>query len=226
MISCQSPIILLSVLLSVCLSACLSACLSCCLSCCLSACLSVHLSCCLSCCLSRCLPACLSHLTGVHLTSQACISQACISFYRRASYRRVSHRRASHRRASHRRTGGRRTYEVTLLWLPPRPEDSISGLISGPPSEPASSRRGSLDTLESFDIRALISRAPTPKQTSHKRQISEAIPRNERLNGPETAPAAALEQGPEHTQEDTQEEGAAGTGPRKSGRAKKPKQRN
>src|SRR6266516_3913890 len=204
--------------MSTCMSACLScylscflsACLSACLSCCLSACLSVHLSCCLSCCLSRCLPACLSHLTGVHLTSQACISQACISFYRHAS---------------HRRAGGRRTYEVTLLWLPPRPEDSISGLISGPPSEPAPSRRGSLDTLESFDIRALISRAPTPKQTSHKRQISEAIPRNERQNSPETAPAGALEQGPEHTEEDTQEEGAAGTGPRKSGKEKKPKQR-
>ncbi len=123
------------------------------------------------------------------------------------------------------KTGGRRYYEVTLLWLPPRPEDSISGLISGPPSEPASSRRGSSDTLESFDIRALISRAPTPKQTSHKRQISEAIPRNERQNSPETAPAGVLEQGPEHTEEDTQQEGAAGTGPRKSGKAKKPKQR-
>ena len=72
------------------------------------------------------------------------------------------------------KAGGRCTYEVTLLWLPPRPEDSISGLISGLPSEPASSRRGSLDTLESFDLQALISRAPTPKQTSRKRQISEA----------------------------------------------------
>ena len=115
---------------------------------------------------------------------------------------------------------------MTLLWLPPRPEDSTPGQILGLLSQPASSRRGSLDTLESFDLRALISRAPTPKQTSHKRQFSEAIPRNERLSSPETAPAAALEQGPEHTQEDTQEEGAAGTGPRKSGRAKKPKQRN
>jgi len=118
-----------------------------------------------------------------------------------------------------------RTYEVTLLWLPPRPEDPISGLISGLPSEPASSRRGSLYTLESFNPQAPIPQAtpiPTPRPTSHKRQISEAIPRNERLNSPETAPAAALEQGPEHTQE----EGAAGTGPRKSGRARRPKQRN
>ena len=54
------------------------------------------------------------------------------------------------------KAGARRTYEVTLLWLPPRPEDSIPGLISGLPSEPTLSRRGSLDTLESFDPRALI----------------------------------------------------------------------
>jgi hypothetical protein len=114
---------------------------------------------------------------------------------------------------------------VTLLWLPPRPEDSIPGL----PNEPALSRRGPLDTLESFDPQASIPQAtpnPAPKRTSHKRQISEATPRNERLNSLETAPTAALKQGPEHTQEDTQEEGAAGTGPRKSGWVRGPKQRN
>src|SRR5271163_92951 len=80
-----------------------------------------------------------------------------------------------------------RTYELTLQWLPPRPEDPISGLISGLPSEPATYRRGSLETLESFDPRAPIPQAtldPAPKQTSHKRQISEAILRNERLNSP------------------------------------------
>jgi hypothetical protein len=56
-------------------------------------------------------------------------------------------------------------------------------------------------------------RSPTTKIAEFiwvpKRQISEAIPCNERLNSPETAPAAALEQGPERTQE----EGATGTGP-------------
>jgi hypothetical protein len=111
---------------------------------------------------------------------------------------------------------------VTLLWLPPHPEDSIPGLISGPGCEPASSQRGSLDTGESFDFRAPIPQAfpnLAPSQTSHKRQISEAIPRSERLKSPETAPAAALEQGPERTQE----EEAAGTGPRKSGRIRGPK---
>jgi hypothetical protein len=55
------------------------------------------------------------------------------------------------------KAGATRTYEVTLLWLPPPPEDSIPGLVSGLPSEPASSRRGSSDTLESFDPQALIS---------------------------------------------------------------------
>ena len=72
----------------------------------------------------------------------------------------------------HKKAGTRCTYEVTLLWLPPRPEDSISGLISGPLSEPASSQRGSLDTRESFDFRAPIPQAfpnLAPRQTSHKR---------------------------------------------------------
>ena len=60
------------------------------------------------------------------------------------------------------KAGARRTYEVTLLWLPPRPEDSIPALISGPLSEPISSYRGSLDTLESFGT--LIAQAnPVPK---------------------------------------------------------------
>jgi hypothetical protein len=99
------------------------------------------------------------------------------------------------------KAGTRHTYGVTLLWLPPHPEDSIPG---------------------SFDFRAPIPQAfpnLAPRQTSHRPQISEAIPRNERLNSPETAPAAALEQGPERTQE----EGAVGTGPRKSGRTRRPK---
>src|SRR5271168_2385431 len=115
------------------------------------------------------------------------------------------------------KAAARRTYEVTLPWLPNlRPKLSL-------PSEPAASRGGSLESLESFDPQAPIPQStpnPAPKQTSHKRQISEAILRNERLNSPETAPAAALEQGPEHAQEATQEAGAAGTGPHKSGRLK------
>ena len=74
--------------------------------------------------------------------------------------------------------------------------------------------------------------------TAYKRQISEAIPRNERLN----AGRAGLEEG-DHTytgsdggagragqeEEDhthTGGDGGAGTGIRRSGRARKPKQRN
>jgi hypothetical protein len=38
--------------------------------------------------------------------------------------------------------GARRTYEVILLRLPPRLEDSTSGVILGLLSEPALSRRG------------------------------------------------------------------------------------
>ena len=70
------------------------------------------------------------------------------------------------------KAGARCTYEVTLLWLPLRPEDPedpISGLISGLPSEPAASRRGSLETLESFDPRVPIPQAtpnPAPKQAT------------------------------------------------------------
>ena len=55
--------------------------------------------------------------------------------------------------------------------------------------------------------------------TAHKRQISEAIPRNERLNA---GRAGLEEEGHTHTGGD----GGAGTGIRRSGRARKPKQRN
>jgi flagellar biosynthesis/type III secretory pathway protein FliH len=80
---------------------------------------------------------------------------------------------------------------------------------------------------------------PAPVQTTangkvkeaHKRQISQAIPRNERDNGklsrPEAAPASSRStQG--GTQEGTQEGTREGTqeGTRKSVRARKPKMRN
>jgi len=82
------------------------------------------------------------------------------------------------------------------------------GQLGQPPGEPAASRRPN----------------SAPKQTSHKRQISEAIPRNECLNSPKIAPCGGAEQGPEHAQEAIQEARAAGTGLRK--RARRPKQRN
>src|SRR5271156_5317887 len=82
------------------------------------------------------------------------------------------------------KAGARCTYEVTLLWLPPRPEDPISGLISGLPSEPAASRRGSLETLESSDPRAPIPQA-TPNSAPKKKK-----PQATNLRGypPERAP--------------------------------------
>jgi hypothetical protein len=66
---------------------------------------------------------------------------------------------------------------------------------------------------------------------THKRQISQAIPRNERDNGelsrPEAAPAS-LRSTEGGTQEGTQEGTQGGTqvGTRKSVRARKPKTRN
>jgi hypothetical protein len=66
-------------------------------------------------------------------------------------------------------TAAWRAYEVTLLWLPPRPEDPISDIISGLPSEPATAHRGSLETLESFDPRAPIPQAnPAQANIEHR----------------------------------------------------------
>src|SRR5271156_3455360 len=46
---------------------------------------------------------------------------------------------------THQKAGARRTYKVTLLWLPPRPEDSILDLVSGLPSERLVGGLGSFD---------------------------------------------------------------------------------
>jgi hypothetical protein len=67
------------------------------------------------------------------------------------------------------------------------------------------------------------------EKVAHKRQISEAIPRNERDNGglsrPQAAPARTQESTQEGTQAAGQEAGQEGIqeGARKSGRAHKPK---
>ena len=72
-----------------------------------------------------------------------------------------------------------------------------------------------------------------PAAGTHKRQISEAVARDERPNGPETTPAAPPQQEASWGSQDAQ--GAdigAGTGAgaanntRKSSRARKPKRRN
>jgi hypothetical protein len=82
------------------------------------------------------------------------------------------------------KAGVRRTYEVTLLWLPPRPRDSILGLISGLTSEPASSRRGVLRYLG-------VVRSPGANHLSHPQsgtQINKPEAINLRGYPPERAP--------------------------------------
>ena len=72
----------------------------------------------------------------------------------------------------------------------------------------------------------------TPAAGTHKRQISEAMSREERSNGPETIPAAPQQQASGGTQETQRADRGAGTGEgavndtRKSGRARKPKRYN
>ena len=79
--------------------------------------------------------------------------------------------------------------------------------------------------------------APTAATTTttagtHKRQISEAISREERSNGPETIPAAPQQQASGSAQETQRADRGAGIGAgavndtRKSGRARKPKRYN
>jgi len=61
---------------------------------------------------------------------------------------------------------------------------------------------------------------------THKRQISEAIPRDERPNAPNDAPNEAPASAPQQAQQAAQDALEESTGTRKSGRAPKPKKRN
>jgi hypothetical protein len=72
-----------------------------------------------------------------------------------------------------------------------------------------------------------------PAAGTHKRQISEAVPRDERPNGPETTPTAPLQQEAQGGSQEAQ--GAdigtsiaagAGNNTRKSSRARKPRRRD
>ena len=90
------------------------------------------------------------------------------------------------------------------------------------------------DLVSVSELFARVDPAPTTATATtisaagtHKRQISEAIPQDERPNKPETIPAAPPQQqasaaggGGQETDE------GAGTGARKSGRARNPKRRN
>src|SRR5271163_912274 len=98
------------------------------------------------------------------------------------------------------------------------------------------------DLVAVSELFARVDPAPTavtataiPAASTHKRQISEAVPRDERLNRPETTSAAPPQQEASGGSQEAQEAetGAdAGTGAgaadntRKSSRARKPKRRN
>jgi len=144
------------------------------------------------------------------------------------------------------------TYPVTLLWYP-RMETTGPKSYSGYAWAEESLLPGGTSPLISNDddddlvsVSELFARAnPDPAATAataapaastHKRQISEAIPREERPNGPETTPAAPQQQASAGAQEAQRADAGAGTGAgtgagaandtRKSGRARKPKRRN
>ena len=133
--------------------------------------------------------------------------------------------------------GPRQCYEVTLLWCPEQSCRhsivSISSLESFPsvrglltpqvPPEVAGPPSAMSETVP--PPATAITKAPStarPKQaanTAQKRQISEAIPRNERLITRQARPKREDRQG------DAEGGAAAGT-PKRSGRAHKPKQRS
>jgi len=92
------------------------------------------------------------------------------------------------------------------------------------------------DLVTVSELFARVDPAPTaitptaiPAAGTHKRQISEAVPRDERPNRPETTSAAPPQQetsgGSQEAQEADTGAGAANN-TRKSSRARKPKRRN
>jgi hypothetical protein len=146
------------------------------------------------------------------------------------------------------------TYPVTLLWYPRIRKDSDGlslsswrwavaeeSLLPVRGSSPGFQRHPSISEAGWEEITGPPEpRNPAAKgkgkgkgkekeKVAHKRQISEAIPRNERDNGglsrPEAAPARTQESTQKGTQTAGQEAGQKGAqeGTRKSGRARKPK---
>jgi flagellar biosynthesis/type III secretory pathway protein FliH len=152
------------------------------------------------------------------------------------------------------------TYPVTLLWYPRIRRDSDphsvgswtiaiaqNTLLPARGSSPEYQRYTSISEAEWEEIARPAASTGLPEsvnpalnskgkgkekeKVAHKRQISEAIPRNERDNGglsrPQAAPARTQEGTQEGTQGGTQAAGQEGTqkGTRKSVRARKPKSR-
>jgi hypothetical protein len=139
------------------------------------------------------------------------------------------------------------TYPVTLLWYPRMKETgpknyggyawAEESLLPGGTSPPIIFNDDDDDLVSVSELFARADPDPTtatatPAAGTHKRQISEAIPREERPNGPETTPAAPQQQASGGAQEAQGADTGAGTGAdavndtRKSGRVRKPKRHN
>jgi hypothetical protein len=139
------------------------------------------------------------------------------------------------------------TYPVTLLWYPQMEKTGPKSHAGYAWAEESLLLGGTSLLIISNDddddlvsVREFFAREdPDPTSTAvtttsaagtHKRQISEAISREERSNGPETIPAAPQQQASGGAQETQRADRGAGTGvgddTRKSTRARKPKRYN
>jgi hypothetical protein len=133
---------------------------------------------------------------------------------------------------------------MTLLWYPriKKTDHKNNGgyawaeesLLPGGTSPLIVSNDDEDDLVSVSELFTRVDPAPTAATTTatsaagtHKRQISEAVPQDERLNKPETIPTAPPQQQALGGAEEAQEtDTGAGTGGRKSGRARIPKRRN
>jgi hypothetical protein len=133
---------------------------------------------------------------------------------------------------------------VILLWCPEQPRRHSIVLISSLESFP--SARDLLTPRASPEVagplltipetaappaaaitEALPATRPKPAaNTAHKRQISEAIPRNERLIARQARPEPAEGDARKNRQGGAEGDAAAGTAVRRSNRSRKPKERS
>ena len=100
-------------------------------------------------------------------------------------------------------------------------------------ASPVTISNGDYDLASASELFARADPAPTtatataiPATGTHKRQISEAVPRDERPNGPETTPAAPPQQEAQGPDIGAGIDAGAGNNTRKSSRARKPRRRD
>ena len=134
---------------------------------------------------------------------------------------------------------------MTLLWYPRMEKTNHKSnggyawaeesLLPGGTSPFIVSNDDDDDLVSVRELFVRVEPAPAAATTTsaagtHKRQISEAVPQDERPNKPETIPAPPPQRqasgGAQEAQEAQETDTGAGTGARKSGRARKPKRRN